>query len=241
MSETELLLAFKKNRSEEAFAELVRRYAGLVYSVAKRRLLNASLAEDVTQIVFIRLAKTPPTVENHGELVAWLHRTTINITIDTWRSETRRRNREQQASFMEPATPGNPVWEEISPHLDEALNQLDDVDRQALLLRFFGRKTMRDLGIALGVSEDAAKMRVSRAVDRLRTQLRIGGAACTVALLGTMLTEHSVEAAPSQLVSRLSAMRLPAVAELGATGGIGGRLPANVQIATGYWGHYAAF
>jgi RNA polymerase sigma factor (sigma-70 family) len=224
MSETELLLAFRKERSEEAFAELVRRYASLVYSVAKRRLANAALAEDITQIVFIRLAKSPPKVENHGQLVAWLHRTTINITIDTWRSENRRRTREQQATFMEPATPGNPDWEEISPHLDEALNQLDDADRQALLLRFFGRKTMRELGIALGVSEDAAKMRVSRAVDRLRTQLRVGSAACTVAVLGTMLTEHSVEAAPSQLVSRLSAMRLPALVELGATGGLVGVL-----------------
>jgi RNA polymerase sigma factor (sigma-70 family) len=235
MNEAELLLAFRKERSEEAFAELVRRYASLVYSVAKRRLGDAAMAEDITQIVFIRLAKTPPTVENHGELVAWLHRTTINITIDTWRSETRRRNREQQATFMEPATPGNPVWEEISPHLDEALNQLDDVDRQALLLRFFGRKTMRDLGIALGVSEDAAKMRVSRAVDRLRTQLRVGGAACTAAVLGTMLTDHSVEAAPSQLVSRLSAMRSPALVELGPTGGLVGAFlrMSRLQLAVG--------
>ena len=169
MNEAELLLAFRKERSEEAFAELVRRYANLVYSVAKRRLANAALAEDITQIVFIRLAKSPPKVSNHGQLAAWLHRTTINITIDTWRSEARRRTREQQATDMETSTPGNVAWEELSPHLDEALNQLNEDDRQALLLRFFGRKTMRDLGIALGVSEDAAKMRVSRAVDRLRT------------------------------------------------------------------------
>jgi RNA polymerase sigma factor (sigma-70 family) len=220
MNETELLLAFRKERSEEAFAELVRRYASLVYSVAKRRLANAALAEDITQIVFIRFAKSPPKVENHGQLVAWLHRTTINITIDTWRSETRRRTREQQATVMETTTSGNPVWEELSPHLDEALNQLNEDDRQALLLRFFGRKTMRDLGIALGVSEDAAKMRVSRAVDRLRTQLGVGGLACTVTVLGTMLTEHSLEAAPSQLVSRLAAMRLPEVVEAGVMSGL---------------------
>jgi len=103
MNETELLRAFRKDRSEEAFAELVRRYAALVYSVANRRLANAALAEDVTQIVFIRFAKTPPNVQTHGELAAWLHRTTLNVAIDTWRSETRRRNREQQAVVMEPA------------------------------------------------------------------------------------------------------------------------------------------
>jgi RNA polymerase sigma factor (sigma-70 family) len=224
MSEYELLKAFREERSEEAFAELVRRYAGLVYSVAKRRLPNASLAEDITQIVFIRFAKTPPALRNHAELAAWLHRTTVNVAIDTWRSETRRRTREQQAVAMEPATSENAVWEDISPNLDQALNQLHDEDRQALLLRFFGRKTMRDVGVALGVSEDAAKMRVSRALDRIRAQLGVRGAACTAAVLGTLLAERSVEAAPVQLVSRLAAMKLPAVAGVAGTGGVLGAL-----------------
>ena len=228
MSETELLQAFREKRSEEAFAELVRRYAGLVYSVAKRRLANAALAEDITQIVFIRFAKTPPKVCGHAELVAWLHRTTLNVTIDTWRSETRRRTREQLAVDMQPSTPETAIWEDISPNLDEALNQLNDGDRQALLLRFFGRKTMRDVGTILGVSEDAAKMRVSRAVDRLRTQLGVGSTACTIAVLGTILAEHSVEAAPSQLVSRLVNIKLPAVAGVARMSGL---LGAFVQIS----------
>jgi RNA polymerase sigma factor (sigma-70 family) len=219
MSETELLQAFRENRSEEAFAQLVHRYAGLVYSTAKRRLGNAALAEDITQIVFIRFANKPPRLRNQAELAAWLHRTTINVTVDLWRSETRRRNREQQAVVMEPATPENAVWEDISPKLDEALNQLNDEDRQALLLRFFGQKAMREVGAALGVSEDAAKMRVSRAVDRLRTQLGVGAAACTAAMLSTMLTEYSVEAAPSQFVARLAAMKLPVAAGVAVGGG----------------------
>jgi RNA polymerase sigma factor (sigma-70 family) len=233
MSETELLNAFRKEQSEEAFAELVRRYAGLVYSVAKRRLANAALAEDITQIVFIRFAKTPPRVRSHGELVAWLHRTTLNVAIDAWRSETRRRSREQQVAVMEPGT--NTAWEDISPKLDEALNQLNDEDRQALLLRFFGRKAMRDVGVALGVSEDAAKMRVSRAVGRLRTQLGVGGAACSVAVLGTMLTEHSVEAAPGQLISRLAAMRMPAAVGVVGMGGLAGGLQGifRLKLAAG--------
>jgi RNA polymerase sigma factor (sigma-70 family) len=224
MSETELLKAFREERSEEAFAELVRRYAGLVYSVAKRRLANAALAEDITQIVFIRFAKTPPKVQSHAELAAWLHRTTLNVAIDTWRSETRRRAREQRAVVMETANPETAIWEDISPNLDEALNQLNDDDRQALLLRFFGRKTMRDVGTALGVSEDAAKMRVSRAVDRLRTQLGVGSAACTAVVLGTILAEHSVEAAPSQLVSRLVNLKVPAAAGVAGMGGLLGAL-----------------
>lgn len=108
--------------------------------------------------------------------------------------------------------------------MDEALNQLNDEDRQALLLRFFGRKTMRDVGAALGVSEDAAKMRVSRAVDRLRTQLGVGSAACTAAVLGMILAERLVEAAPGQLVARLAAMKLPATAGVVGMGGLLGTL-----------------
>jgi len=160
------------------------------------------------KIVFIRFAKNPPRVRNHAELAAWLHRTTVNVTIDTWRSENRRHNREQQAVAMETTSLENALWDDLSPNLDEALNQLNDADRQAVLLRFFGQKTMRDVGVALGVSEDAAKMRVGRALDRLRTQLGVRSAACTAAVLGTILAERSVEAAPRHLVSQLAAMKI---------------------------------
>jgi RNA polymerase sigma factor (sigma-70 family) len=222
MSENELLHSYRDQGSQEAFAELVRRFAGLVFSVAKRRLANATQAEDVAQVVFIRLSKTPPKVGSDGELAAWLHRTTLNVAIDTWRSEHRRHLREQQAISMEPTS--DPLWEEISPKLDQALNRLGDQDRQTLLLRFFGCKSLREVGAAFNVSEDAAKMRVSRAVDRLRTELGVGSAACTTAFLGTMLAERSVEAAPAQIVSRLMALRLPSatgrVATIGQSGGI---------------------
>src|SRR6202453_1640096 len=190
MNENELLQAFTDRRSEEAFAHLVRRYSGLVYSTAKRRLANPSLAEDITQIVFIRFAKNPPKVKSPGELAAWLHRTTIHVTVDLWRSESRRRAREMEAVIMEPVMPEPAIWEEISPKLDEALNQLDEDDRQALLLRFFSEKSMREVGAMLGVSEDAAKMRVSRALERLRTQMRVTATACTAAVLGTLRSEE---------------------------------------------------
>ncbi|HSY42445.1 MAG TPA: sigma-70 family RNA polymerase sigma factor, partial [Candidatus Acidoferrum sp.] len=223
MNENELLQALTDRRSEEAFAHLVRRYSGLVYSTAKRRLANASLAEDITQIVFIRFAKNPPKVKSPGELAAWLHRTTIHVTVDLWRSESRRRAREMEAVIMESAIPEPAIWEEISPKLDEALNQLDEDDRQALLLRFFSEKSMREVGAMLGVSEDAAKMRVSRALERLRTQMGTTATACTAAVLGTLLAEHSVEAVPASLISRLSALKLPAAA------GVAGSLTAMIQ------------
>jgi RNA polymerase sigma factor (sigma-70 family) len=228
MSEHDLLKAFREERSEQAFAELVRRYAGLVYSVAKRRLNDAALAEDITQMVFIRFAKTPPQLQSDDGLAAWLHRTTVNVTVDTWRSETRRRKREQQTFVMESTPTEDAIWEELSPNLDEALNQLKDEDRRALMLRFFDQKTMRDIGTALGVSEDAAKMRVSRALDRMRAQLGVRNAACTAAVLGTILDERSVQAAPTRLISRLAAMKLPAAA---GAAGIVGSLGALLRVS----------
>src|SRR5262249_40259085 len=135
-----------------------------------------------------------------------------------WRSETRRRAREQQAVAMQTNPTEEVAWNEMSPVLDEALNGLDDSDRQVILLRFFEQKTMADLGRVLDVSEDAAKMRVSRAIGRLRTRLSGLGATCSAALLGTLLYERSVEAAPSGLAATLAAIRI--AAPVGLAGGL---------------------
>ena len=222
MNGTDLLADFRSTRSEGAFSELVRRYASLVYSVAKRRLSNGSLAEEVTQVVFTSFAHAAPNLRADAELVGWLHRTTVHVAIDVWRSETRRHTREQHAAVMEPASnESSQIWDEIAPSLDEALNQLRDADRQAVLLRFFERKPMRDVGRILGVSEDAAKMRVSRAIDRLRTHLVARGITCSVVALGTILFERSVEAAPLNLVSLLIRnTKLPVSAGAAGNGGI---------------------
>lgn len=199
-----LLAEYRQTGSERAFAELVRQYTNLVYSVALRRLSDSQGAEDVVQAVFMRLAAAKPKLGGEAELSAWLHRTTVHVAIDVWRRETRRRNREQQAFAMEPSAPETPEpWELIAPALDVAINQLGATDRQALLMRFFQRKSMREVGESLGVNENAAKMRVSRALERLRSGLALPGAVCTAATLSTLLLTHSVEAAPSQLVARL--------------------------------------
>lgn len=211
MNGTDLLTAYRTSRSEGAFTELVRRYTSLVYSVALRRSADASLAEEATQTVFLRLAKAAPKVSGDAALVAWLHRTTVHVAIDLWRSETRRRTREQHSAAMQP-TPAEdtPLWSEVAPQLDEALDQLTDEDREAVLLRFFAQKRMREVGQALGVSEDAAKMRVSRAIDRLRTRLAVRGVTCTGAVLASFLAERSVEAVPSHLLPRLVALKFAA-------------------------------
>jgi len=217
MNGTDLLAEFRKHRSEEAFGALANRYANLVFSVAKRRLNNASLAEEASQIVFISLAKSVPNVRNDAELAAWLHRTTINASISLWRSENRRQAREQHAAVMPSDSTDNAQWEEIAPIVDDALNELNDADRQVVLLRFFERRSMRDLGLALGISEDAAKMRVSRALDHLRAACGNRGVACAAGVLAVLLTERAVEAASAAALISLAALQIPAAVQIAAT------------------------
>ena len=222
MNGTDLLVEFKATRSEADFRELVRRYTNLVYSIAKRRVADMTLAQEVTQMVFIRLAKAPPGLDSEAQLLTWLHRTTVHVSIDLWRSETRRRAREQQAVVMQMDTAEETTWKEMAPVVDKALDALSEDDRQVVLLRFFEQRTMADLGRTLGITEDAAKMRVSRALGRLRAQLGGLGVPCTVVLLGTLLFKHSVEAAPQGLASVLATIRVSA--PIGLTGALLGQL-----------------
>jgi RNA polymerase sigma factor (sigma-70 family) len=192
-----------------------------------------TLAQEVTQLVFIRLAKAPPKLDSDALLLAWLHRTTVHVSIDLWRSETRRRAREQQAVAMQTDPTEDAAWKEMTPVLDEALDALSEEDRQVILLRFFDRRTMADLGRALGVTEDAAKMRVSRAVGRLRTQLGGPGALCSAALLGTLLFERSVQAAPAGLAAGLATIGI--TAPIDSAGGFVTRLlqPPRLKLLSG--------
>ena len=224
MNRTDLLTEFRKSRAEEPFRELVCRYTNLVFSVAKRRLSNPSLAEEITQIVFIRLAKAAPDLRGDAQLVAWLHRTTVHASIDLWRSETRRRAREEHAVIMQPEQTGTTTWDEIAPLLDEALDELNESERQVILLRYFERKSMRELGLVLEISEDAAKMRVSRAIEHLRDLFCRRGVACGTAALGAVLMERAAEAAPVGLAVLLAKLRVPSVAALGLGFGVRGLL-----------------
>jgi RNA polymerase sigma factor (sigma-70 family) len=225
MNGIDLLDEFRGRRSEPAFSELVRRYTNLVYAAAKRRLASQSLAQDAAQAVFIRLARNPPQLSNDTELSGWLHRTTVHVSIDLWRAEVRRRAREEHAAAMQLEPNPNPSSAQIAPALDEALNDLTEPDRQVILLRFFDHKSMRELGGVFGISEDAAKMRVSRALDRLRDQLSARGVTCTVLALGAFLAERSVEAAPEEVAAAVAAFQYPiAYAAISAAGGATGFL-----------------
>ena len=169
-SDQELLRNYAEHRSQPAFEELVRRHVDLVYSAALRIVRRADAAEDVTQCAFTALAQNARRVAKHPILSGWLHLTTRNLAAKTVRSEVRRRAREEAAALVNrrEADPTDAPWERVAQDLDGALGELSDADRVPLLLRYFERKSAREIGQTLGINEEAAQKRVARAVERLR-------------------------------------------------------------------------
>src|SRR5215831_19516498 len=200
MSDWNLLQHYARTRSESAFAELVRRHLGWVYSVALRQVHQPELAEEVAQSVFILLARKAASLRFGTRVGGWLFRTTRFVGSRVLRAEQRLKNREQTAVSMNAATIFSDndaaLWERIVPHLDQAVAALSEQDRTAILLRFYEKKRLYEIGEQLGIGEEAAKKRVSRAVDKLRTFLTQRGVAIGATVLVAVLTEEAVEAAP---------------------------------------------
>ncbi len=205
-TDPQLLRKYAESRSEAAFGELVRRHVDFVYSAALRMVCDSHLAEDVTQEVFLAFARNAAQLTDRQVLSGWLHRTAQNIAAQTVRTIERRRAREHEVAAMNELLSSNPdvVWDHIAPHLDEALAELGDADRDALLLRYFERKSAREMAQMLGTTEDAAQKRVSRAVERLREFFaRRGHAVGTTGLIGVM-TANAVQAAPAGLAASIT-------------------------------------
>ena len=196
-SDQELLREFAKSGSEAAFTALVRRHIDLVYSIALRIVVDPHLAEDVTQAVFVAAARQAPELQECAILSGWLHRTTRNQASMTVRREVRRRARENDLAAMnhEPSEPV-PEWNQLAPELDEALGQMTPSDRDAVLLRFFERKTAREIGERLGLTEEAAQKRVARGLEKLREILHRRGVTTTATGLAAAVSLKAVHAAP---------------------------------------------
>ena len=211
MTETQQLLAeYAANGSEGAFRELVGRYINFVYSTARRLVgEHAHLAEDVTQVVFINLAKKGRFLSSGVQLGGWLHQHTYHVATKAVRSERRRQSREREAMEMSTLPDSSEAnLRKLEPMLDEAITRLGSEDRTAILLRFFEHRDFHAVGRALGSNEDAARMRVKRALEKLQVLLKHRGATLSVAALGTVLTTGAVTAAPAGLASATSRIAL---------------------------------
>jgi RNA polymerase sigma factor (sigma-70 family) len=206
LTDEELLQDYAEERSEAAFTQLARRHVDLVYSAALRMVHDEHLAEDVTQGVFLALAQNARRLRNRRALPGWLHHTTQHLAANAVRAEVRRRGREQEAAAMNEllATESNPGWELIAPYLDAALGELSETDRGAVLLRYFENKSLREVGQALGTSDDTAQKRVSRAVERLREFFARRGVTAGASGLIVVISANAVQAAPVGLAVTIS-------------------------------------
>jgi uncharacterized protein (TIGR03435 family) len=209
MEDSQLLREFADRNSEEAFRELVNRHMDLVYSVALRQVRDPHLADDVAQAVFIALAQKAHQLPAATVLEGWLFRAARFAALNALRREHRHQHWIQEAARMEnPVHEPSPeeAWVQIVPLLNETIHQLRETDRNALLLRFFKGKSFRAVGVGLGMSEDAAKKRVMRALEKLRALLGRRGVVLPAAILAATLSAHAVQAAPLGLSASVTAV-----------------------------------
>ena len=214
--DAELLRRYAVEHSEAAFTELIRRNVNLVYSAALR-LVNgdAHRAQDVTQQAFTEFARQAKRLMGHPAPVGWLYTTTRLAALRTIRTEQRRTAREREAATMnelcrEPAP--EPDWDRLRPVLEHAMHELGEKDRHAVLLRFFQNKSLREVGMALGLGENAARMRVERALEKLRAKLVRRGITTTAAALSAAISVNAVQVAPAGLAATVSGASLAGAA-----------------------------
>jgi RNA polymerase sigma factor (sigma-70 family) len=209
LDDSALLRRFAENHSDGAFAELVTRHVNLVYSVALRRVGHPQNAEEITQAVFIILAKKAAGLRHERALSSWLFQTTRLTAINFVRSEIRRRHREEEAQMQTMLNEtGGDVWPKIAPLLDDAVAALREKERRAIVLRFYEGRSLREVGMALGASEEAAKKRVGRALEKLRQSFAKRGVDSTTAAIAETISANSVLIAPAALAKTTTAAAL---------------------------------
>jgi RNA polymerase sigma factor (sigma-70 family) len=204
-SDSELLQQFARDRSEEAFAILVKRHVDLVYSAAFRLVHSSQLAEEVAQSVFVDLSRNADKLKPDTILTAWLYRVTHRTSVDVIRNESRRQVREKISVELADMKSPDAHWKEIEPLLEEAMEALEEDDRTSILLRYFENKSLREVGETFGISDDTAQKRVSRAVERLREFFSKRGVAIGATSL-VILSANAVQAAPGSLAVTISAV-----------------------------------
>jgi RNA polymerase sigma factor (sigma-70 family) len=217
MSSTESagwLRDYVEHGSGEAFGQLVAGHFDLVYSAALRRVGgDAHLAQDVAQNVFTDLARKAKSLPREVYLAGWLYRHTCFTAANAVRGERRRQTRERHAVEMNaPNDPADAVWQQLAPVLDEAMKELSDPDRDAILLRYFERQPFRVVGDTLGTSEDGARKRVDRALEKLRGYFGRRGVTVSAVVLGEVLNAQAVVTAPAGVATVVTASALAAAA-----------------------------
>lgn len=221
--DAELLTRYAEDRDEAAFRSLVERHVNLVHSAALRQVNgDAHLAADVTQLVFVDLARKAASLRAHPVLAGWLFTSTRFAAAKLVRTEERRRIREQHAHAMNELNAegsGPADWSRVQPVLDEALAELSSAEREAILLRFFEAQDFKAIGARLNLAHNTARMRVDRALDKLRRGLERRGVSSSSGALAAALASQAVVAAPVGLGTSIATAALSAAGSAGFAGG----------------------
>jgi RNA polymerase sigma factor (sigma-70 family) len=204
-----LVRDYAEHHSEQAFAALVSRYVNLVHSVALRQVRDPHLAEEVTQGVFILLARKASSLSPKTILAGWLCLTARHVSLDTLKILRRRFRREQLSHMQLPQNESDSsVWNELAPLLDEALHCLGQKEHDAVVLRFMDGKDLKQVGAAMGIGEDAARMRVNRGIEKLRLFFARKGVVLSAAALAGAVAANAVQAAPAGLAGATTAVAI---------------------------------
>jgi RNA polymerase sigma factor (sigma-70 family) len=218
LDDHELLAEYARTESEAAFAALVARYVNLVHSAAWRFTGNPHHAEEITQAVFIILARKAGGLRRGTVLSGWLYQTARLTAANFVKGEIRRQRREQEAYMQSTLTDPEPAaWAQIAPLLDEAMGRLGETDRNAIVLRFFENKTARQVATALKLNEAAVHKRVSRALEKLHHFFSKRGVSSTTATIAGVISANSVQAAPAALTKAVTAVAVTKGAAVGAS------------------------
>ena len=222
--DAELLRRYARERSESAFTELVQRHTGLVYSAALRQVEgDSALAQDVSQSVFIDLARKAGQLADRPVLASWLYTSTRFAALKALRTQQRREIREQEAHTMqeiERAGMTEDEWAQLRPLLDEEMCDLSEQDRAAVLMRYFEGQPFATMGTKLGIGESSARMRAERALHKLRNGLARKGIASTAAALALVISTHAIAAPPAGLAATLAGGALAHSAAVGTGAGV---------------------
>jgi RNA polymerase sigma factor (sigma-70 family) len=236
-NEAVLLRRFTGSGDAQAFAEIIRRHAGLVYGAALRILADVDRASDVAQDTFLQLTKDAGTVT--GSLPGWLHRVATHKAIDQMRREASRRHREKEYATQEEPVEVN-EWKEISPYVDAGLRELDPQLREVLIQHFLEGRTTREIAAAYGTSQATVSRRIGAGVEQLRAKLRKRGILVAVGALSVLLGDNGVQAAPLTLLTELGKMAMVGGAAAGTAGAGSGAHMLATSVLTAVKGKVAA-
>jgi len=206
--DNELLREYVRSASEAAFAELVNRHVNMVYSAALRESdSDAALAQELTQLVFVELSRKAASLKHHPALAGWLYTCVRWSAANRRRADHSRQRRQleyQTMSQLLSSESPESTWQQVRPVLDDALHELGDQDRAAIVLRFFEDLSLQQVGMQLGVNENAARMRVERALRRLRDRLTKRGITSTGSALAAAIIAGAIVTAPSGLAASIA-------------------------------------